>query len=135
VSARLGLREEEMPASRQCRMISGYMLDYLRGADPKTPFEVETRYGWEVDEHRYIKSSISDVIADPTWKQFIPESMRGNALPDILIGDRDYIAHFAGSFGVSEANQLLWLPVRDRIQPERPVCVAERIAAAFDESY
>ena len=111
------------------------MLDYFNEQPMGGSASVETRYGLQVDKHRYIAVDGTDVVADPAWKQFVPEELRRPELTDVLIGSRDYVAEFAAENGVSEANQLLWLPVGQSLQPECPISVAEKIAQAYDASY
>jgi hypothetical protein len=94
----------------------------------------DSRNGWEVDEHRYpvIELEGTEYVADPTWKQFLPESVDASDLPDVLFGTRDQVVDYAKQHGVSVFNAQLWQPKTANPQPERVLSPAERIAQAVD---
>jgi hypothetical protein len=127
---------DEIPMSRRCRTVSAMMLAELQNSGLDTA-RVETRYGWEVDEHRYVvvPTEDEDVIADPTWLQFVPHESLYTVLPKVLIATREDVVNFVARCGVSKPNQQLWAPRGSHAQPERPLIPAERIARAYDESY
>jgi len=79
-----------------------------------------TEYTGEGDQwerpHRYIMSvEDSDIIADPTWQQFLAPKQRNPELPRIITGRRAAVIDRIRACGVSrEAVLQLWEPANSR---------------------
>lgn len=73
--------------------------------------EHEIRSGWTVPEHSYVALDTGqggEIIADPTWQQFLPKSKATADMPKVLMGTRDDVMGQARHFGVDEPTTKLW---------------------------
>ncbi len=119
-----GLDKDLVPRSPECRLVTASISFALYKAGVK--YEIVSRGGEHVDEHRYLV--LGNTVVDATWKQFIPES-DADDLPDVFIGSREHLQDMAETHGAKPWAVRLW----DEEGPRRALSVEERIAEAYDK--
>ena len=83
----------------------GHLL--TQGYDAK----LEIRQAEWVGQHSFIALFTRDgeeILADPTWQQFLPIIKRHEGLPKVLVGSRSDIIAQAKDYGVGEPALSLW---------------------------
>lgn len=83
--------------------------------------EHELRVSSELGEHSFVRVGVpgsgKEVIADPTWMQFL-RSNSGHHAPRSLIGTRGEVAHLAQTAGVNPAAVDYWTGDLPKGDPE-----------------
>lgn len=106
-SREIDANPDEIHRMRICHIIAELMVKNLVELEPKA--RVETKGGWTVDLHSYINvKPDSDLIADPTWQQFINKDVLSSDAPKVLVGSRGEIVNALRSHGVDEVTLDLW---------------------------
>lgn len=95
---------------RVCHRASELMVERL--AERGHSAAVENRGGWTVDEHSYPVldgAEGEEIIADPSWLQFVNSNMISKGTPKVLVGTRSQVIDTLRSHGVyDEATLALW---------------------------
>ena len=96
-----------MPVCRKMAAMTVYRLLFDHDFDAATTDE---RPAWRVDGHGYLVFPQNDIeiIADPTWQQFLGAADLDPNLPKALVGPRDEVATRACLAGVALFNLPLW---------------------------
>lgn len=100
--------DSERQKTQVAMELSSFMMEYLVelgyvDMGIEYPDRMDSSHGYLV-----VKSEGEDVIADHTWKKYLPSEVDASKLPDSLIGTREEVSEQATSYGVPRALTTIW---------------------------
>ena len=117
VAGREGRSSDGIHHEGTCHKVTKEMLRPLRDAG----YEVSRKsYDYaDLADHSYLVLNISgeEIVIDPTWQQFLPESKISSKLPKVLVGTREQVIAQADHYGVGKAKRF-WVNKDDFIDDE-----------------